>query len=205
MIGIYKITSPSRKVYIGQSMNVESRLADYRRLSSCHKQRRLYNSLKSHGAGAHIFEPIEVCNENQLLERERYWQDFYKVTGKDGLNCRLTTTADKVGKHSEKTIALMCIRQGGERNPNFGKRGPQTSTYGRKRSDSERAAIKAYQATRGQIIEQICLKTGAVVRSSKAREYAVDGYSQGNLSSCCTGRLKTYRGYAYRYQSGVPA
>ena len=30
MIGIYKLTSPSNKVYIGQSLNIKNRLSKYK-------------------------------------------------------------------------------------------------------------------------------------------------------------------------------
>ena len=32
-IGIYKITSPTRKIYIGQSINIEKRQSQYRNLN----------------------------------------------------------------------------------------------------------------------------------------------------------------------------
>jgi hypothetical protein len=51
----------------------------------------------------HIFETIEECLEEYLNEKERYWQEFYNVLGKNGLNCKLTKTTDKSGKHSEET------------------------------------------------------------------------------------------------------
>lgn len=44
MIGIYKITSPSGKVYIGQSVNIERRFLDYKK-SLKNTQIKLYNSI----------------------------------------------------------------------------------------------------------------------------------------------------------------
>src|SRR6478736_5572293 len=43
MIGIYKITSPSGKIYIDQSKNTNIRFRDYKSLK-CKKQIKLYNS-----------------------------------------------------------------------------------------------------------------------------------------------------------------
>ena len=43
---IYKITSPSQKVYIGQSRNIQNRVQNYKRLD-CKKQPILYKSLIS--------------------------------------------------------------------------------------------------------------------------------------------------------------
>lgn len=48
MIGIYKITSPSGKIYIGQSVNIERRFLDYKK-SLKKSQIKLYNSIKKYG------------------------------------------------------------------------------------------------------------------------------------------------------------
>ena len=197
--GIYKITSPTGKVYIGQSTHIESRISDYKRLTGCKKQVRLYASLKAHGAKAHSFEVVEPCLESQLNERERYWQDALDATGDSGLNCRLTAASDRSGLHSETSKALMRQKQGGVNNPNYGKRGADTSTFGRKRTESECAAIKAYQATRGRIIQQFDA-SGSLVKEGRAKDFSALGYSQGNISSCCSGRLATYKGYTFKHK-----
>jgi predicted GIY-YIG superfamily endonuclease len=44
MIGIYKITSPTNKVYIGQSLDIEKRFVNYKGLF-CKQQTKLYNCL----------------------------------------------------------------------------------------------------------------------------------------------------------------
>jgi group I intron endonuclease len=106
MIGIYKITSPSGKIYIGQAIDVEKRRVQYEK--GCYKtQRRIYNSIGKHGFSNHVFVVVEECSLENLNNRERYWQDFYKVIGEGGLNCKLTKTADRKGKHSEDTKKKM--------------------------------------------------------------------------------------------------
>jgi len=102
MIGIYRITSPSKKVYIGQSIDIEKRFKHYKRLYNCIRQRALYNSFIKYGVQNHLFEVIEECDINMLNERERYWQDFYEVLSEKGLNCKLTKTNDKSGRVSEE-------------------------------------------------------------------------------------------------------
>jgi group I intron endonuclease len=102
MIGIYKITSPSNKVYIGQSVNIERRFLDYKK-SLKKQQIKLFNSIKKYGYENHIFEVIEECSIELLNERERYWQEYYNCV-EDGLNCRYTKTDDKSGSLSKETI-----------------------------------------------------------------------------------------------------
>ena len=104
--GIYKITSPSGKIYIGQTINYEKRIKCYKRLE-CKLQVKLYNSFKKYGVQSHNFQLIEFCESNLLNERERYWQDYYNCIGNKGLNCRLTKSTDKSGELSEQTIRRM--------------------------------------------------------------------------------------------------
>jgi len=106
MIGIYKITSPSGKVYIGQSVNINKRFNSYYKLQNVISQRKLYNSFLKHGVENHIFEILEECDIVLLNERERFYQELYNVINK-GLNCRLTETNDKSGKLSNETIELL--------------------------------------------------------------------------------------------------
>lgn len=75
MIGIYKITSPTQRVYIGQSVNISLRLKYYSSLS-CKKQPKLFNSLQKYGWEQHKFEIIEECSLEQLDERETYWKQI---------------------------------------------------------------------------------------------------------------------------------
>jgi hypothetical protein len=88
MIGIYKITSPSNKIYIGQSTNIKQRWNQYNNLA-CKSQTKLYNSFQKYGVNNHVFEVIEECNENQLLERETHWKNYYKVLEIPSLCCRM--------------------------------------------------------------------------------------------------------------------
>lgn len=87
MIGIYKVISPSNKIYVGQSIDVEKRIKQYKRLD-CKKQPKLYNSLLKYGVDKHVFELIEECSLEQLNEREIYWKQYYNTIN-EGLNCEL--------------------------------------------------------------------------------------------------------------------
>lgn len=96
--GIYKITNPNGRIYIGQSVNIKWRFSNYRRIDkSVSSSIKLYRSLKKYGSENHIFEIIEECSIEELNNRERYWQDFYNANSKLNLNCLLTSTSDKKG------------------------------------------------------------------------------------------------------------
>ena len=102
MIGIYKITSPKGKIYIGQTIDHERRFRHYKNLR-CKEQPRLYNSFKKYGIDNHTFELIQECQINNLTILERYYQELYNSTGIKGLNCMLVKTDEFSGGHSEET------------------------------------------------------------------------------------------------------
>jgi group I intron endonuclease len=101
MIGIYKIISPSNKIYIGQSCRIEARWNHYTKMD-CKSQPKLYNSFLKYGVENHDFVIVEECQVLKLNERERYWQEWYNVT-KDGLNCTLVSTDSRPGHLSDNT------------------------------------------------------------------------------------------------------
>tara|TARA_R110000868_G_scaffold397674_1_gene670449 strand:- start:51 stop:632 length:582 start_codon:yes stop_codon:yes gene_type:complete len=110
MIGIYKITSPSKKIYIGQSVNIEKRFIHYNNLI-CKQQVKLYNSFKKYGVNNHTFEILCKCEINELNNKERFYQDLFNVCSINGLNLTLTKSDDRSGKHSDETIKKMSIIQ----------------------------------------------------------------------------------------------
>lgn len=108
-IGIYKITSPSGKVYIGQSIDIEKRWKSYNfylNRKSC-LGTKLYYSFQKYGVLEHKFEIIEECSLELLDEREIYWIKFHNTFDtKHGLNLKkgglggriLEETKDKMRK-----------------------------------------------------------------------------------------------------------
>ena len=105
--GIYKITSPTNRVYIGQSNDVRRRILTYCEPKGGSSQVRLKASFTKHSIDLHNLIILEECEESLLNERERYWQEYYNVLSKSGLNCKMTTTLDKSGKLSDETKKLI--------------------------------------------------------------------------------------------------
>jgi group I intron endonuclease len=122
--GIYKITSPTNRVYIGQSVNINKRWCNYKGLH-CKDQSKLYNSFKKYGFNNHTFEVIEECIFEMLNIKERYWQEYYDVIGPNGLNCKYVKTDEKYGLFSDEV----------KRKISKANKGKQSSMLGRKHSD----------------------------------------------------------------------
>ena len=142
MIGIYKITNPKGKVYVGQSVRIEKRFRDYATLHNCSEQPRLYRSFLKYGVEFHIFEVIEECLVHELNEREKYFQDLYDVIGVKGLNCKLQSTADKTGYLSEEIKARITLTKTGKRHSEEVKAKMSAAKLGVKRSEEFIAKIR---------------------------------------------------------------
>ena len=99
--GIYKITSPSKKVYIGQSVNIHKRCKRYSILD-CKEQVKLYRSLLKYGFFNHTFEVITTADNDNLNKIERYYQELYNSV-ESGLNCVYVSDGNSNGTHTEET------------------------------------------------------------------------------------------------------
>jgi hypothetical protein len=185
MIGIYKITNPTGRVYIGQSTNVERRKEEYSGKNKGKGQVALCLSLEKYGFSQHTFEVIEECAIENLNKRERYWQDYYNVL-KEGLNCRLTGTEDKSGLFSKESIEKRVA------NTDY-------KAFQKKRlasRDEHLISKKKYKP----ILQYT--KEGIFVREWESLKQASDSLKlyYVNISNCLQGRQRTAGGFAWEYK-----
>jgi group I intron endonuclease len=96
MIGIYKIINPKGKIYIGQSINIDRRFKEYKKLQ-CNQSIKLYNSLKKYSPENHIFEIIEECSVEQLSDKEEFYIKYFN-SHINGLNIKLASKPSWTGK-----------------------------------------------------------------------------------------------------------
>lgn len=163
MIGIYKITSPTNRIYIGQSVNIENRFKKYKYLG-CKTQTRLYRSLKKYGVKNHLFEILEECKVEDLNERERFYQDMnFGTCHKRSLNSTLTKTETKSGYLSKEVRNKIGKKQIGvklsdshRKNISLGKKGVKLSLQYKKQCSLRQTGVSPSQKTR----EKISLNSG---------------------------------------------
>ncbi len=182
-IGIYKITNPNNKIYIGQSIDLIARLAKYRDLSSSvKKQKRLWNSLIKYGSKNHTFEIIEECEIDRLNIRERYWQDHYDVTSRNGLNCFLTLLSDKSGSVSEETKERMRLGKLGFKHSEESKKKMSIGRMGDKnpRKWSKKNYKKVYQYSINKTLIQSWPSVKFVANQLKITESTISNSIAGN-------------------------
>jgi group I intron endonuclease len=199
MIGIYKITNPKGKIYIGQTIDIQRRVYQYEKFN-CKEQPKLYNSLKKYGFENHQIELIYECDIESLTFFERYYQELYNSTQNDNLNCFLVTTADKSGRHTEETKRKMSESAKGKKKSaeHIAKLPQNQKGYkGKKRSEETKLkqslnsgkARKVYQYT----------KDNEFVKEWRNVTEAEKAYNISNVSGVALGKLKTCGGFKWSY------
>lgn len=77
IIGIYEITSPSGKIYIGQSNDIERRFNTYRKLQKNRIGSALYASFLRYGVDKHRFRIICYLSEKADRHRLDHFEKLY--------------------------------------------------------------------------------------------------------------------------------
>lgn len=115
---IYKITSPTGRIYVGQTWNLEKRITSYRR-GGCKNQRMIYNSIKKHGFDSHIIDVIDMgrFTQKELDDMEIFWIDkvgSFFPDNKNGMNLTRGGRGNKGKKASAETIKKQRARRHSE-------------------------------------------------------------------------------------------
>lgn len=111
-IGIYKIQNKiNGKIYIGQSVNIKKRWTKHRN-SYCdtfdhNYNTHLYRSMRKYGIENFEFSIVELCLQQELNERERYWISYYNSFFQ-GYN--LTFGGDGAGSEVNKQKVINIIQ-----------------------------------------------------------------------------------------------
>ena len=161
MIGIYKITNPKGKVYVGQSKDIKNRFKTYMSLR-CKTQIKLHRSFLKYGVNNHKFEIVIECDYNQLNELERYYQEIYNCIGNKGLNLLLTSTDNLKTVFSLDTRIKMKNSSTGVKNANYGK--PRSEETKLKISLSNKGVKRSEQAKLNMSKSKIGIKPSEETR-----------------------------------------
>lgn len=157
IIGIYKITSPTGRIYIGQSIDITSRFNRCYKVLRCKDQRLLYYSLLKYGYEKHKFEIIHIIkNKDSYSIRKKlnsleklYIRKYNSFVGynKHGLN--LTKGGDSY-EISEQTRKILCKVNKGKKNGFYNKKHTEESKLKMSKPRSEEAKIKMREAKKGK-------------------------------------------------------
>jgi group I intron endonuclease len=201
MVGIYKIINPKGKIYIGQSIDIERRFKEYKKLQ-CKQSIKLFNSLKKYGWESHIFEILEKCLLEQLNNKEESYILLFN-SHVQGLNIKLASKPSWTGKkrpeHSKflkENGSGLSYKRTQEHKDNLRKK-----LSGKKLSKN--ICEKISQNKIGKKTKKIiCLETQQVFNSIKeCSEYL--NISKGCICSFVKGKYPylTLKGYTFKYYS----
>lgn len=136
-VGIYKITSPTGKVYIGQSHNTHNRIRDF--MGTITHHRKMNESVIKYGWDSHTKEVVhelpDDVSQEVLNTYEKLYIDLYKSCGVELLNIR---EGGKNGTHPKETRLRLSESRKFQESPMKGK----------KHSAESKAKMSSYQKHR---------------------------------------------------------
>jgi predicted GIY-YIG superfamily endonuclease len=207
MVGIYKITNPEGKSYVGLSKDIEKRFQSHKGLQF-HGNNKLRESLIKYGWDSHFCEILEEVNisslnrseENALLrKRERYWINLYE-TFNDGLN--ENRGGSGCGSHTTESKQKISESLKGKPKPSdFGakrKKWQHTEEYKEKVRNSPRCPVLMYDSKDNLIQEFPNQQLAADYLGVKKQ--AVWNVLNGYINKKSGNKITHVKGYKFIYK-----
>jgi group I intron endonuclease len=113
--GVYKLISPTGKIYIGQSSNIHRRMIEHKYRSK-NKNLKLYSSIRKHGFDNHLLEVLFLSEDSYEKNRMESFYIKYYDSMQNGLNHMdtYTYTGGFSGKkHSNENVLKIKERMKG--------------------------------------------------------------------------------------------
>lgn len=206
---IYKITSPSNKIYIGQTTSPKIRFKSYKNLN-CKGQSYLYHSFLKYGIKNHVFEILESYNRDidisLLNDREIFYIKDLKDKGFILLNLDLGGRNSPKSEETKKKLSL--IKKGkykGEKNPMYGKHHDESvklkiSLVNKGRKMSKENREKLTKIVSKEILQYN--KEGVFIKewSSSTQVSKELGFNSRVINSQARGLRKSAYGFIWKYK-----
>jgi len=186
--GIYKIASPTGRVYVGQTKSLPKRLNAYKN-GYTKKQPRLDRSITKHGWDLHSFEILEECKIENLNDLEIKYGKKFDVLGPKGLNCKIgerseTIVSPEVGKKISASKKGMVFSEEHKRKLSEAHKGKKLT------KEHHDKILKA--ATEAKYKSVVCINTGEIFESMKDASEKLNVH-RGSIEHICAGRQRQTR------------
>jgi len=232
MVGIYKITNPNGKVYIGQSIHIDKRFYQYRKKRKECIGVKILNSLIKYGIENHSFHILEECEIDVLNQKEIYWINYYDSIEK-GLNLELGGSGGPRSKETKEKIRKSSIGKNSKKIKQYNLNNQYIRTwnsiveaervYGKgikgvlsKKKYTAGGCIWRYENEdlpsnykipehkNKKTIIQCDLKGNFIKEWSSTMEVQKTlGYNNSNISMNAIGKSKTAYGYKWKYKNNI--
>lgn len=196
MIGIYKITSPSGRSYIGRSLNLKQRLNKYKNLF-CKDQTFIYNAILKYGwenmRVEILYESKRTKNSNFVLNLlESHAIRSHSTISPNGYNLKSGGDQSILSDHTKKLISIGNLgkKVSFETREKF-----RQAKLGKKQSLNHRVKL-------GTEVEMYDI-TGIYIKSFYAAIEAqrCTGVWNSNIIRCCKGITGQAGGYIWKYKN----
>lgn len=214
MVVIYKITSPTNKVYIGQTWDFDRRVnKHYKNAGLCKNQPLVSKSFIKHGRGNHRFEAIHILPDDvtqEVLDRyEGIYMDAYKEAGCLMLNVRGAGSRGKLSESTKNKLRILAkIRMTGAKRPGSGsaisasnrgrKKPPRSKEHCRK--ISERHKGRPSSNIKKPILQYTL--TGDFIKEWECAKYVADelNRTKARIGQCCKNESPLL-GFIWKYKN----
>ena len=209
------ITSPTGRIYVGSTIDIEQRWKTYKKLD-CKKQIKVYNSFKKHGVKNHIFNMIQEGPVEDMLKNETLLGRQYNVLSPNNLNLALPKLGDELTCISEETRERMRIAQTGKKMSKEAIEKTRLANIGKivskEQRDNHSKLMKGRKLSKEHIENRTKAQTIAIVQmdlddvfikeweSSASAEREL-GFSRSHIIKCCKNKLKTYKKFKWKYKN----
>jgi group I intron endonuclease len=174
---IYKIISPTDKIYVGQTRRLSQRKWMYRNLVKRYVKGKsiIMNSIWKYGWEAHRFEIIEECDNAMLNEREIWWianmRTFWH-DNPDGMNM------SRGGENGGRPWMHDLERR---KKQSESRRGENGTFYGRSHTEETKKLIAAFMSKRNKEMQITIPEWGAEKGREIIRRPVIAYNNQGNF------------------------
>ena len=207
MKGIYKITNKiNKKVYIGQSTNIEQRFIKHKAelRGGYHHNKHLQKAWNKYGEINFKFEIIYVV-PNFILD-EKYIHDLLNkleidyILVYDSTNINKGYNLTKGGKdgsyHTEETKKILSEKRIGKNNPMYGthRNHSEATKQKMKNSSPNKKRVAMIDKNSNEIIR--------IFESLSDINIYLNKEVHANVSAVCSGRRKTAYGYKWKFVDG---
>lgn len=210
--GIYKIiNSINNKIYIGSSKNIKNRFRQHLFLlrHNKHFNSHLQSAYNKYGEASFVFEIIEECKTNIIDSREEYWIKALNsnISG-IGYNMRIECHTNKGKKRTPEQIER-------HRQTQIGKK-QSAETIERRKQSMLANKVNGKIRKIGWKLSQEVIANRLICQGKKVSKFTMSGEFIENFGSCteagntvggtssgvssvCSGKRKSYRGFIWRY------